>query len=353
MNWKEISVLKTASVKDALNVLDSYPQKFVLVVDETDHLLGTVVDGDIRRGLLDGVKMGASIELIMNTSPVSMVVDGDRQSVLNRMQELGARFLPIVTEDNLVIDLIYLEKPPEIKSHENWVVLMAGGEGVRLRPITENIPKPMVEVGGKPILETVIEQLSTQGFKNILISVNYKSDLIENYFEDGSNWGVKIEYIRENKKLGTAGCLSLIKEKPNKPFIVMNGDILSKVDINSMLEYHTMNEAAATMGVRDYTIEVPFGVVNISGGKIASLTEKPIMNYFINAGVYILEPSVFNYLEPNTRSDMTDLFDILIAAEENTLSFPLHEYWLDVGQHPDLKRARDDYNSKFNSGKNA
>lgn len=347
MNWKEISVLKTASVKDALNVLDSYPQKFVLVVDETDHLLGTVVDGDIRRGLLDGVKMGASIELIMNTSPVSMVVDGDSQSVLNRMQELGARFLPIVTEDNLVIDLIYLEKPPEIKSHENWVVLMAGGEGVRLRPITENIPKPMVEVGGKPILETVIEQLSTQGFKNILISVNYKSDLIESYFEDGSNWGVKIEYIRENKKLGTAGCLSLIKENPNKPFIVMNGDILSKVDLNSMLEYHTINGATATMGVRDYTIEVPFGVVNISDGRIASLTEKPIMNYFINAGVYILEPSVFNYLEPNTRSDMTDLFDVLIAAEENTLSFPLHEYWLDVGQHPDLKRARSDYSSQF------
>jgi NDP-sugar pyrophosphorylase family protein len=259
----------------------------------------------------------------------------------------GIAQVPIVDEDRKVIDIFIIDDGLQKKQHKNHVVLMVGGLGTRLRPLTENTPKPMLEVGGKPILETIVKRFVDNGFSNITMCLGYKSNVIQDCFQDGSGFGVNINYIVEEKRMGTAGALTLLTKKFNKPFFVMNGDLLTNINFEKMLDFHVENDSKATMCVREYDIEVPYGVVNMASENIISIEEKPIHNFFVNAGIYLLEPDCIDLIPDNEFYDMPTLFQELIATNEKIVSFPLQEYWLDIGRIADYERANIEYFSKF------
>jgi len=233
------------------------------------------------------------------------------------------------------------------KEKTNKVVLMVGGLGTRLRPLTENTPKPMLKVGNKPILQTIVEKFAEYGYTNIVMCVNYKSHIIQDYFEDGSKFGVSIKYILEEQRMGTAGALSLLKEKPTESFFVMNGDLLTNVNFEHLDNYHILNHSMGTMCVREYDFQVPYGVVNIDGSRILSIEEKPTHKFFVSAGIYMLSPEVLDYIPQNQFYDMPTLFEKLISENKNVISFPLREYWLDIGRIEEYKKANEEYDEVF------
>lgn len=224
---------------------------------------------------------------------------------------------------------------------------MVGGIGERLRPLTENTPKPMLQVGNRPILHTIVEKFSNCGFADIVMCVNYKSKIIQDYFGDGKKFGVNIEYIQEDQKMGTAGALSLLKDKLNEPFFVMNGDLLTTLDFEKMLDFHLDNNSKATMCVRQYKFEIPFGVVSLNNENIVSLEEKPIHNFFVNAGIYVLDSECLELI-PNKFYNMTSLFEKMVSNGKKTISFPMKEYWIDIGRLIDYEKANSEYHSIFN-----
>jgi NDP-sugar pyrophosphorylase family protein len=224
---------------------------------------------------------------------------------------------------------------------------MVGGLGTRLRPLTENTPKPMLEVGGRPILETIVKCFVDSGFTNITMCLGYKSNVIQDYFQDGGGFGANIDYIVEEKRMGTAGALTLLKKRLDNPFFVMNGDLLTNIDFEKMLDFHTEHDSKATMCIREYDIEVPYGVVNVASENIISIEEKPIHSFFVNAGIYLLEPECIDLIPDNKFYDMPTLFQKLIKFKEKTIPFPLKEYWLDIGRIPDYEKANNDYNEIF------
>ena len=225
---------------------------------------------------------------------------------------------------------------------------MAGGLGTRLRPLTEDIPKPLLKVGNKPILETIIKNFASHGFVDIVISINYKGDLIKNYFKDGSDLGVNITYVEENKRLGTAGALSLLADTPNEPFFVMNADLLTDVNFSHLMDYHCMGNSTGTMCVREYEYQIPYGVIQMENDCITEIVEKPINKFFVNAGIYVLSSKVFDYIPKDKFYDMPTLFNTLIKEKLKTLSFPIHEYWLDIGRMSDFEQAQSEYFRVFN-----
>lgn len=224
---------------------------------------------------------------------------------------------------------------------------MAGGQGLRLRPHTENCPKPLLKVGGKPILETIMENIMGYGFRKFIFTVNYRAKMIEEYFGDGKKWGVQIDYINENKKLGTAGALSLLPEKPEKPLIVMNGDLLTKINFQQLLDYHQNHAVKATVCVREYYSTLPYGVIKIEDHYIEHIEEKPKQHFFINAGIYVLEPSVISGMLVNTFLDMTELIKVLLQKKEKVAAFPVREYWIDVGNERDFIKANNEFEEVF------
>jgi NDP-sugar pyrophosphorylase family protein len=257
------------------------------------------------------------------------------------------RQMPILDSAGKLVGMEILDDLLAPEARMNPVVIMAGGLGRRLTPLTDQCPKPMLLIGGRPILETILLSFIDYGFKQFYISVNHKADMITQYFGDGSSWGVHIEYIREDKRLGTAGALSLIPKKPSLPLVVMNADILTKVNFNHLLEYHRAEEASATMCVREYEHQVPYGVVRIANSQILEIQEKPIQKFFINAGIYILDPKIIDIIPKYEHVDMTTLFDRIMKENWKTAVFPLCEYWLDIGRHSDLDNAKSDYEVNF------
>jgi len=255
--------------------------------------------------------------------------------------------VPIVDNEGRLVGIEEMDEllKPSVKT--NRVVLMVGGLGTRLRPLTEHTPKPMLKVGNKPILETIILNFKKYGFTNIILSVSYKSEIIEEYFKDGQEFGVNIEYIHENKRMGTAGALGLIREKLNEPFFVMNGDLLTNINFEHMMEYHLSNNAIATMGVREYDFQVPYGVVNVDGEKILSIEEKPVHSFFVSAGVYVLDSKVLDFIPNDEFYDMPTLFEKVIENNMKSVSFPIREYWLDIGRLEELEKANNEYNEVF------
>ena len=225
---------------------------------------------------------------------------------------------------------------------------MAGGLGTRLRPLTQDTPKPLLKVGDKPILQTIIESFAKYGFEDIVISVNYKSHMIKDYFGDGSQFGVKISYIDEDKRLGTAGALSLLNDKPKEPFFVMNGDLLTNVNFEKFLDFHTFENSIASMAIREHEFQIPYGVIQTNGAKITDIKEKPIQKFFVNSGIYILSPQTLDYIPKDEFFDMPTLFNKLIEDNKNVLSFPIHEYWLDIGRMEELQKAQSEYFGVFN-----
>jgi dTDP-glucose pyrophosphorylase len=346
--WQSILMCPAKSILEAIEIIDKGGLQIALVIDQNQHLLGTVTDGDIRRGLLRGITLDKPVKLIMNANPTVVVKGCGKQKIIGIMNSMNLRHIPVLDSSGKLIGLEFIDQLLNTEQKDNWVLLMAGGLGNRLKPLTDNCPKPLLNVGGKPVLETILDSFIEQGFSHFYISVNYKAGMIKNYFGDGSYWGVQIEYLHEKKKLGTAGALGLLPDPVDKPIIVMNGDILTKVDFRHLLNFHTEHQAQATMCVREYHMQIPYGVVQINKYKLRAIEEKPVKKFFVNAGLYVLDPCVLNNNIPaNTYLDMPTLFDNLIKQKKETAIFPIREYWMDIGKHDDYERANGEFPEVF------
>ena len=344
---EKIKISATSSIEQALKVIDAGGVKIALVVDNDNKLLGTLGDGDIRRGLLRKIKLSDTIENVYYKKPIIAKRGSSKESLLNLCSINEVSQLPIIDINGKVIDLFIIDEELIKKQHENHVVLMVGGLGARLKPLTENIPKPMLNVGGQPILKTIVKGFVDNGFTNITMCLGYMSNVIEDYFKDGSDFGANIKYIVEERRMGTAGAISLIKEKIDKPFFVMNGDLITNINYEQMLDFHEEQNSKATMCVREYDIQVPYGVVNVINEDIVSIEEKPIHSFFINAGIYLLDPECINLIPKDEFYDMPSLFEKMILTDKKTISFPLKEYWLDIGRVSDYERANLEYKGIF------
>jgi len=344
---EQIKIVVTSTIEKALSVIDSGAVKIALVVDSDNKLLGTLSDGDIRRGLLRKKLLNETIEDVYFKNPIAANKGTSKEDLLHLCLVNSIAQVPIVDEDRKVIDLFIIDDGLQKKQHENHVVLMLGGLGQRLRPLTENTPKPMLKVGGKPILETIVKRFVDDGFTNITMCLGYKSNVIQDYFRDGGSFGANIDYIVEEKRMGTAGALTLLEKRLDNPFFVMNGDLLTNINFEKMLDFHVEHNSKATMCVREYDIEVPYGVVNVANENITSIEEKPIHRFFVNAGIYILDPDCLDLIPRDEFYDMPSLFEKMILNNEKTISFPLQEYWLDIGRMADYERANLEYSNIF------
>lgn len=329
---------RTAQLRQVMAVIDASPAKIALLVDPDGRLVGTMTDGDIRRALLSGADLAAPAENHMFRN-FQVARDDDEQShILARLRARGLRQMPVVDAAGRVVrietlvELLVAPKP-------NWVFLLAGGAGVRLRPLTESVPKPMLPVAGKPVLETILERFVEAGFRRFCMAVHYLAEQVKAHFGDGSDWGVEIVYVDEPRPLGTAGALALMPSIPDSPLLVMNGDVLTGADFGQLLDYHQEHDAAATLCLRQYDIQVPYGTVEVNGPWATGIVEKPLHKVFVNAGIYVLGPEALALVPKERRYDMTDLLAELIARDRPVATYPLHETWLDIGRLEDYRKA--------------
>jgi len=336
------------SIRDAMAVIDRGAKGIALVVDEDRRLIGTVTDGDIRRLILAGGSLDAPVsELLARKAaspypqPITARADSPPAEWLRRMQEARIRQLPLLDTDGRVAALVTLDELLPAPALPVQAVIMAGGYGKRLRPITEELPKPMLPVGDRPLLERIIEQLRQAGVHRANITTHYLPEKITSYFGDGHDFGIELHYVTEDRPLGTAGALGLM-EQPDEPLLVVNGDILTRVDFRAMLAFHREHGADLTVGVRQYELQVPYGVIECDGPRVRRLREKPSLGFLVNAGIYLLEPSVYRYIPSGQRFDMTDLIERLLAEERMVVSFPIVEYWMDIGQLEDYEKAQEE-----------
>jgi dTDP-glucose pyrophosphorylase len=342
-NWKESLLQPKATVQDAKRIIDTSSMHIAIVVDEERKLLGIVTQSDYRKGLLRHVNYNGPVTSIMNASPKTALLT----DIANKMDEFFIKenlmHLLIVNDEGILVNVEYYDEHLKIDRKENWVVIMAGGLGNRLRPLTEYTPKPLLNMCGKPIIESIIEKFINYGFRKFYLSVNYKADMIEDYFGDGSKLEVQISYMKEVQQMGTAGSLSLLPDIPNKPFITMNADLITDINFQDLINYHLEHKASATMCVKEYDFTVPYGVVKVNDHKIEGLDEKPNQKFFVNAGIYLLGPDILELIPKNVSIDMPDLFKIIIDSNKTTAAFPIHEYWLDIGQMNDYQKANNDH----------
>lgn len=346
-DWKKAIVSIGGSVRDAVQALNEGSVRMALATSPDGRLQGVITDGDIRRGLLAGKTLESPLREVLVTDFRAARPGDDDETILATMRSRDIQQIPVLDADGRVIGLKPLGELSAPARRQNWVVLMAGGLGTRLRPLTEDCPKPLLPVGGQPLLETIMQQFLQHGFSNFYISVNYRADMVERHFGDGSRLGARIEYLREPEPLGTAGALGLLPERPDRPVFVMNGDLLTRVDFPGMLDFHTAQAAHATMAVRGFDIQVPYGVVDVHENRIVGLEEKPVQRFFVNAGIYVLSPEVVTEIPPGGFLDMPALFSRLMAQGRPTAAFPIHEYWMDIGRRQDFDQANCDFDLHF------
>jgi dTDP-glucose pyrophosphorylase len=339
-HWRECLIFHDATLHDAIGCLDRAGLQIVMVVAEGDTLIGTVTDGDIRRGLLRGLDLSSSVDAIVQHKPLVVPPQMDGLAALQIMQTNRVHHLPIVNDQDKLVGLYVWDDLNAPKRRPNTMVIMAGGKGMRLRPHTEYCPKPMLLVSGRPMLEHIIERARIDGFDRFIIAIHYLGHVIEEHFGDGGRWNVSIEYLREEVPLGTGGPLSLIPHGLSEPVVVTNGDVLTDVRYSEILAFHVRYEAMATMAVRSYEWQHPFGVVRTNGVDIESIEEKPLYRSNVNAGIYVIDPVALAKLRHGEHCDMPVLFERLRAASQRTIVYPMHEPWLDVGRPDDLERAR-------------
>ncbi len=340
-DWKKIVLKLNDTLQKAIELLDSEALGIIMVADEQGKLLGTVTDGDIRRALIKNHDMNTPLADVMFKTPTVASVSADREAIFTMMRSKGILQVPIVGMDREIVGLETLQNYLEVKKIDNPVFLLAGGFGKRLQPLTDDTPKPLLIVGNKPILEIIINQFIEAGFHNFYISTHYKAELIREHFGDGSQWGVNINYVHEEKPLGTAGALGLLpKNLPELPILVMNGDLLTKVNFERLLNYHIEQAGVATMCVCKYDFQVPFGVIKSKDSQIVSIVEKPVHNFFVNAGIYVLNNSLLKSTDGQSYIDMPHLLETHINNEEPVNMFPIHEYWLDIGGMEQYEKAQ-------------
>lgn len=343
--WQNVLVRPEQPIYDALKVIDQEALRIALVVDENKKLLGTVTDGDVRRGILKNIPFNAPVSDVMNRKPHTALNSSLRNESFALMEKLNILALPIVDETGYVIDLMLINsKSSKPERYQNPVFIMAGGFGKRLRPLTDNCPKPMLKIGNKPILETLILNFKKAGFDNFYISTHYLPEVIRAYFGSGEKHNVSITYVHEESPLGTGGALGLLpKNLPDLPLIMINGDVLTTMDFNKMLAFHLKHNADATMCVREYEYQIPYGVIESEGNKIKSMVEKPVQRFHVNAGIYVVNPSIIRQVNEGVHIDMPSLLEQNIEQGASILKYPVHEYWLDIGRMDDFNRAQADF----------
>jgi len=337
--WRQALIPASASLEEAIRNLNQSALQIVLVVSPEGALLGTITDGDIRRGLLRGLDLKSSVDGIMRRDPFIVTPQMDREVVLQIMRANEIHQLPVVDEGRRVVGLHVWEKLLAPRELSNLMVIMAGGRGTRLRPRTENCPKPLLPLRGKPLLEHIIERAKAEGFRRFALAVHYLGHMIEAYFGDGARWEVNIQYLREDCPLGTAGAISLLQPRPELPVLVSNGDVMTHMHYGELLDFHGQHGATATMAVRPYEWQHPFGVVRTKGVDMTGFEEKPIFRTHVNAGIYVIEPSAVECLVPGEHCDMPVLFGRLLARGHRTIVYPVHEPWYDMGHANDFEQA--------------
>jgi dTDP-glucose pyrophosphorylase len=340
-------ISENETIKETMQTIDRNLIGGAFVVDENTKVKGVVTDGNIRRALLKGYNLNDSIYGIYSENYKYVNKFVSKKKVKEMMLKYKIRQVPVLDDYGRIIDLYFLDDILSYDEKDNYVFILAGGLGTRLRPLTENMPKPMLKLGEKPILENIIEQFKEYGYRKFIISLNYKGNIIEDYFGDGREFDVKIEYVKETKKLGTAGSIALAKDKLTKPFIVINGDILTSIDFDALLSHHVTNNFDITVGARNYEIKVPYGVMVIKENLITSLEEKPTYSFHINSGVYVLSESVTKYIPENQMYNMTDLIEDVIQNNGRAGIYKITEYWSDIGQIDDFKKANEDIKKFF------
>jgi len=335
-------------LRDAITTINSNEQGIALVVDAERRLVGTITDGDIRRAILAGKDVSSPIQELLDQrssspypEPITARSGTSAAELLRLMKEKFVKQLPLLDRDGRVVDLVTMEDLLPDDALPLQAVIMAGGYGTRLSPLTNEVPKPMLPVGDRPIMEYTVEQLQRVGIKNVSISTHYLTDQISEHFGDGRDFGVEINYIKEEHPLGTAGALGLM-EVPDEPLLVINGDILTRVDFRAMLAFHRKHNADLTVGIRQYEMEVPYGVLDCDGPNVVHLSEKPRHSFLVNAGIYLLESSAHGFVPREEHFNMTDLIERLLEEGLKVVSFPILEYWLDIGQPLDYKKAQED-----------
>lgn len=340
---EKVLLLPNQPMRAAIEAIDTSGLKIAIIVDSERRLVGVVTDGDIRRTLLQGHGLETPIENFMQTKPRTALWGSEKQVLLSRLRHEQILHMPIVDEEGRVLDLAYLPLLEQQPSLQNEVVIMAGGLGTRLRPLTEKVPKPLIPVGGRPLIDTIVDRLVAQGLTNITLCVNYLGHMLEDHLGNGSRYGARFSYVRENKRMGTAGALSLLEKRPEASFFVMNGDILTSVDLLAMQSFHQEHGSVATMAVNNFSYEVPFGVVEVDDRRIVGLREKPQCNFLVNAGIYLFDPDVLDHVPADQYFDMNSFFDRLIDLERPIVAFPVREHWLDIGRPDDLERANNSF----------
>ena len=328
------------SVSDAIRAIDRSGLQAVIIIGEDGRLRGMVTDGDVRRAILRGISLEGPVDLIMNTAPRVMVGPVSREAALARLRELDVSHLPILDHERRLIGLETLREHIGVEDDSCWAVVMAGGLGKRLAPLTHVIPKPLLPVMSRPILEHIIESLVSHGLKRIFLSVNYKADMIKEHCGDGSKWGARISYLEETTPRGTAGALALLPGRPKSDLLVMNGDILTGLNFRALVDFHRKQGNPATMCVREQRNQIQFGVVQFDGPYVSRIVEKPYYSFFINAGIYVLDRSTLDLVPREGFFDMPTLFENLVNAGNRPGVFPLRESWLDIGSINDLRRAQ-------------
>jgi len=343
-NIKTLFLSTDATVQEAIRIIEDGTAQIALVVDEEKKLLGTLTDGDIRRGLIKGCDLHSQVGKFMNREFYSLSEAGITENgAMKLMNEKDLLQMPVIDSQGRVTRIFLMKEFLKSEKFPNFVVIMAGGEGHRLRPLTENCPKPMLKIGNKPILEIILEQCIEAGFQNYYFSVNYLKDKIINHFNDGSKWGVDIQYLEETKPLGTAGALSLLPVEPTNPLLVINGDVLTRTDFNKMLLFHDQEQANATICIRSHETEIPYGVISTQGHKAIQLEEKPVIRHQISAGLYVFEPSLIKLLSKDQHCHMPDFITKVLTENKKVVVFPVYEYWLDVGHHASLAQANGEW----------
>jgi dTDP-glucose pyrophosphorylase len=345
--FEKIFVGPGATVREAVEAIDAGAIEIALVADDERRLVGTVTDGDVRRALLAGTGLDEPVAPIAHAEPVTAEDGTSEDLLLALMTERSVEQIPLL-RDGRVVDVAFIRELVSSSQAEGPVVLMAGGPGERLRPLTEETPKPMLPVADRPLLETVLAQVREAGFQRVLMAVNYRAEVIESHFGDGREFGVEIDYVREPERLGSAGALQLVREQLDRPFVVMNADLLTKVNLGALLRFHVAEGNVLTLAVRRYELEVPYGVVDIEGARVQGLREKPSLGFFVNAGIYAVSPAAVDLLPASLREfQMTDLIEAALAAGAPVGSFAIREYWLDIGQLGDYERAHEDHATYF------
>jgi dTDP-glucose pyrophosphorylase len=348
-SWRNALTNTDASLEQAIEILDKAALRIALIVDDGGRLQGTLTDGDVRRALLKHLPLGTPVAEVMNPNPRVAKQGWTESRVLAMLEEHDLLQLPLIDDNRNVVGLTNLHDLLNKHRYDNPVFLMAGGFGTRLRPLTNNCPKPMLKVGDKPILEQILLGFVNAGFHHFYISTHYMPEVIRDHFGSGEKWGVSIEYIHEEEPLGTGGALGLLPhEDINLPLFVMNGDLLTSLNIRSFLEFHESHGSLATMCVRKYEHQVPYGVITSEGTQIKSMIEKPVHKFFVNAGIYLLNPELVKSVGRGVRVDMPTLLEQQIEEGRPVNMFPVHEYWLDIGQMGDFQRAQDEVGGALN-----